>query len=74
MKKNRKTPGAKGNTTVPNDHPPGPDLPEEDPLINDLIDPEEDSTYSIGPDEIGFYTFFIKGEGKLFAMKNESKR
>ena len=32
-------------------------------FIGDLIDPEEDSSYSLGPDEIGFYTFFIKGEG-----------
>ena len=63
LKKNRKMPRAKGNMTVPNDPPPDPDPPEEDPLIGDLIDPEEDSSYSLGPDEIGFYTFFIKGEG-----------
>ena len=53
----------KGNATVPKDLPPDPDPPEEDPLISDLIDTEEDSSYSLGPDEIGFYTFFIKGEG-----------
>ena len=64
-KKNRKMPRAKWNATVPNNPPPDPDLPEEDPLISDLIDPEEDSSYSLGPDEIGFYTFFIKGEGNL---------
>ena len=62
-KKNRKMPRAKGNTTVPNDPPQDPDLPEEDPLISDLIDTEEDSSYSLGPDVKGFYTFFIKGEG-----------
>ena len=39
--------------------------PNEDPLISDLIDTEEDSDYALGPDEIGFYTFFIKGEGNL---------
>ena len=55
-------PRAKGNATVP---PLDPDLPEEDPLIGDLNDPEEDSSYSLGPDEIGFYTFFIKVEGNL---------
>ena len=64
-KKNRKMPRAKGNTPVPNDPPLDPDPPEEDPLIGDLIDPEEDSSYSLGPDAIGFYTFFIKGEGNL---------
>ena len=56
-------PRTKGNTTVPNDLPPDPDPPDEDPLISDLIDTEEDSNYSLGPDEIGFYTLFIKGEG-----------
>ena len=65
LKKNRKTPRAKGNATVPNDPLPDPDLPDEDPLISDLIDTEEDSDYTLGPDEIGFYTFFIKGEGDL---------
>ena len=54
---------ARGNTTVPNDPPPDPDTPDEDPLISDLIDTEEDSDYALGPDELGFYTFFIKGEG-----------
>ena len=60
-------PRAKGNATVPTDPPPDPDPPDEDPLISDLIDTEEDSTcnYSLGPDEIGFYTFFIKEEGNL---------
>ena len=62
-KKNRKMPRAKGNATVPNDPPPDPDPLDEDPLISDLIDTEEDSGYALGPDEIGFYTFFIRGEG-----------
>ena len=65
LKKNRKTPRASGNATVPNDPPPHPDTPDEDPLIGDLIDTEEDSDYALGPDELGFYTFFIKGEGNL---------
>ena len=63
FEKYRKMPGVKGNTTVPNDSSPDPDAPEEDPLIGDLIDAEKDSEYSLGPDEIGFYTFFIKGQG-----------
>ena len=58
-------PRPKGNAIVPNDPPPDPDPPDEDPLIGDLIDTEEDSNYSLGPDEIGFYTLFIKGEGNL---------
>ena len=62
MKKNRNIPRAKGNATRPDIPPPDPDPPDEDPLIGDLIDTEEDSEYSLGPDEIGFYTFFIKGE------------
>ena len=63
--KNRKTPRASGNATVPNDPPPDPDTPDKDPLIGDLTDTEEDSDYAIGLDELGFYTFFLKGEGNL---------
>ena len=63
LKKNRKMPRARGNTTVSNDPPLDPDMPDEDPLISDLIDTEEDSDYALGPDELDFYTFFIKGEG-----------
>ena len=58
-------PRASGNATVPNDPPPDLDTPDEDPLIGDLIDTEEDSDYTIGPDELGFYTFFLKREGNL---------
>ena len=56
-------PRARGNTTVPNDPPL--DTQEEYPLIGDLIDTEENSGYALGPDELGFYTFFIKVEGNL---------
>ena len=56
-------PRASRNATVPNDPPPDPDTPDEDPLISDLINTEEDSDYALGPDELGFYTFFLKGEG-----------
>ena len=56
-------PKASGNATVPNDPPPDPDTPDEDPLISDLIDTEEDSDYALGPDELGFHTFFLKEEG-----------
>ena len=60
LKKNRKTPRASGNAIVPNDAPPDPDTPDEDPLIGDLIDTEDDSDYALGPDELDFYTFFLK--------------
>ena len=85
-KKNRKIPRAKGNATVPNYPPPDSDPPEEEPLISNLIDPEEDSIYSLGPDEIGFFcTFFTKGEGnppdllsiedeQLLAIQNDSQQ
>ena len=56
-------PRASGNATVPNDPLSDPDTPDEDVLIGDLIDPEDDSDYPVGPDELGFYTFFLKGEG-----------
>ena len=64
-KKNGKMPRASGNVTVTNDPPLDPDTPDADPLIGDLIDTEEDSDYAPGPDELGFYTFFLKGEGNL---------
>ena len=63
LKNNRKMPRASGKGTVPNDPPLDPDTPDEDPLIGDLIDTEDDSDYPLGPDELGFYTFFLKGEG-----------
>ena len=62
-KKNLKRPRARGNTTVSNDPPPDPDTSDEDPLIGDLIDTEEDSDYTLGPDELDFFPFFIKGKG-----------
>ena len=65
LKKNRKMPRASENATVPNDPPPDPDTPDEDPLIDDLIDTEDDRDYPLGPDELGFYTFFLKGKGNL---------
>ena len=44
-------PRASGNARVPNDSLPDPDTPDEDILIGDLIDPEDDSDYPLGPDE-----------------------
>ena len=67
-KKNRKMPRASGNATVPNDPPLDLDTPDEDILIGDLIDPEDDNDYPLGPDELGFYTFLLKGEGNLLDL------
>ena len=73
-KNKRKNPRASGNATMPTDPTPDPDTPEENPLIGDLIDTEEDSDHTLGPDELGFYTFFIKGEGNpldLLGIEND---
>ena len=64
-KKNKRTPRVNGNARVPNDPPSDPDTPDEDILIGDQIDPKADSDYPVGPDELGFYTFFLEGEGNL---------
>ena len=61
-------PRASWNATVPKDPTPDPDTPDEDPLIGDLIDIEDDSDYPLGPDELGFYTFFLKGEDNLLDL------
>ena len=64
-KKNKRTPRVTENARVPNDPPLDPDTPDEDNLIGDQIDPEADSDYHVGPDELGLYTFFLEGEGNL---------
>ena len=64
-KKNRRMLRASGNARVSNAPPSNPDTPDEDILIGDQIDPEDDSDYPVRPDKLGFYTFFLKGEGNL---------
>ena len=44
---------------MPNDSPLDPDTQDKDILITDEYNPEDDSEYTVGPDEIGFYTFFF---------------
>ena len=48
-----------------NDPPLDPDTQDEDILIADEYIIEDDSEYTVGPDEIGFYTFFLEGQGNL---------
>ena len=39
------------------------DTQDKDILITDEYVIEDDSEYTVGPDEIGFYTFFLEGQG-----------
>ena len=50
---------------MPNDPPLDPDTQDEDILIADQNDPQDDSDYPVGPDELGFYTFLLEGQGNL---------
>ena len=67
---------------MPTDPPLDPDTQDEDILITDEYIIEDDSKYIVGPDEIGFYTFFLEGQGnppdlmgieddQLLAIKND---
>ena len=58
-KKGKRTPRPGGNARVLNDPPLDLDIQDEDILITDEYDPKDDSKYAVGPDEIGFYTFFF---------------
>ena len=64
-KKGKRTPRACDNATVPNDPPLDPDTQDEDILITDEYVIEDDREYTVAPDEIGFYTFFLEGQGNL---------
>ena len=48
---------------MPNDPPLNLDTQDEDILIADDYIIEDDSKYTVGPDKIGFYTFFLEGQG-----------
>ena len=50
---------------MPNDAPLDPDTQDEDILIVDEYITEDDSEYTVGPDKIAFYTFFLEGQGSL---------
>ena len=64
-KKGQRKPRAGGNATVLDDPSLDPDTPDEDILIADQNDPQDNSDYPVGPDELGFYTFFLEGQGNL---------
>ena len=62
-KKGKRTPRPGGNARVPNDPPSDPDTQDKDILISDQYIPQDDSNYAVGPDELGFYTYFLEGQG-----------
>ena len=64
-KKGKRKPRAGQNARVPNNPPLDPDTQDEDILITDQNNPQDDSDYPVGPDELGFYTFFLEGQGNL---------
>ena len=63
MKKGKRKPRAGSNARVLNDPPLDPDTQDEDILIADQNNPQDDSDYQVGLDELGFYTFFLEGQG-----------
>ena len=62
-RKGKRTPRAHDNAQVLNDPPLDLDAQGEDILITDEYIIEDDSEYAVGPDKIGFYTFFLEGQG-----------
>ena len=50
---------------MPNDPPLDPDTQDEDILITDQNNPQDDSNYPVGQDELDFYTFFLEGQDNL---------
>ena len=50
---------------MPNDPPLDLDTQDEDILIANEYIAKDDGEYTVDPDEIGFYTFFLEGQGNL---------
>ena len=63
LEKDKRKPRADSNARVPNDLPLDTDSQVEVFLITDGYNPQDDSDYPVGPDELGFYTFFLEGQG-----------
>ena len=64
-KKGKRKPRTGGNARVLNHPPLDLDTQDKDILIADQNVPQDDSDYPVGPDELGFYTFFLEGQGNL---------
>ena len=62
-KKGKRKPRAGHNARVPNNPSMDLDTQDEDILITDQNNPQDDNDYSVGPDKLGFYTFFLEGQG-----------
>ena len=62
-KKGKRTPRIHNDVRVPTDPPLDLDTQDEDILITDEYIAKDDGEYTIGPDDIGFYTFFLEGQG-----------
>ena len=65
MKNGKRKPRAGGNGRVLNNPLLDLNTQDEDILIADQNDPQDDSDYPVGPDELGLYTFFLEGQGNL---------
>ena len=62
-KKGKRTSRTHNDARVLNDPPLDPNTQDEDiPLADEYII-QDDGKYAVGPDEIGFYTFFLEGKG-----------
>ena len=48
-----------------NDLPLDPDTKDKDILITNEYITQDDGKYAVGLDEIGFYTFFLEGQGNF---------
>ena len=62
-KKGKRTPRIHNDARVLNDPPLDLDTQDKDILITDEYITKDDGQYAVGPDEIGFYTFFLEGQG-----------
>ena len=62
-RKGKRAPTAHNNAKVLNDPPVDQDTQDENILIDDEYIVADDSKYVAGSDEIGFYTFFLEGQG-----------
>ena len=65
QKRVKEKPRAGGNSRVPNSPPLDLDTQDDDMLIAYQNDPQDDSDYPVGPDELGFLTFLLEGQGNL---------